>query len=104
VRVFLTAAQGTEGEDGQRGRTRRTRSGGRFGNLPHLGDELITPAGHGPEGSYRQGPERLRVTVQLLAMPASVPVWGETFNDDLMDPFSAQDAIAHRVAEALVPS
>ena len=56
------------------------------------------------EGSFRRGSERLRVTVQLLAMPAAVPVWGETFNDRLTDPFSAQDAIAHRVAEALVPS
>jgi serine/threonine-protein kinase len=55
------------------------------------------------EGSFRREPERLRVTVQLLAMPEGVPVWGETFSDQRVDPFSAQDAIAHRVAEALVP-
>lgn len=56
------------------------------------------------EGCFRRGPERLRVTVQLLAMPAGDPVWGETFNDRLTDPFSAQDAIARRVAGALVSS
>jgi serine/threonine-protein kinase len=55
------------------------------------------------EGSFRRGPDRLRVTVQLLAVPAAVPVWGATFHDDVEDPFSAQDAIARRVAEALVP-
>lgn len=56
------------------------------------------------EGSHRRGAERLRVTVQLLAMPEGVPVWGETFHDQLADPFSAQDVIARRVAEALVPN
>lgn len=56
------------------------------------------------EGCFRRGAERLRVTVQLLAMPGGNPVWGETFNDRLTDPFSAQDAIARRVAGALVSS
>lgn len=56
------------------------------------------------EGSFRRDRERLRVTVQLLSVPRGVPVWGETFDDRLSDPFSAQDAIAGQVAEALVPS
>jgi DNA-binding winged helix-turn-helix (wHTH) protein/Flp pilus assembly protein TadD len=56
------------------------------------------------EGSYRRDRERLRVTVQLVSVARGVPVWGETFNDRLSDPFSAQDAIAHRVTEAIVPS
>jgi DNA-binding winged helix-turn-helix (wHTH) protein/tetratricopeptide (TPR) repeat protein len=56
------------------------------------------------EGSFRRDRERLRVTVQLLSLPRGVPVWGETFNDRVTDPFSAQDAIARQVAEALVPS
>ena len=56
------------------------------------------------EGSFRRDRERLRVTVQLVSVPTGAPVWGDTFNDRATDPFSAQDAIARRVAEALVPS
>jgi DNA-binding winged helix-turn-helix (wHTH) protein/Flp pilus assembly protein TadD len=56
------------------------------------------------QGSFRRDRERLRVTVQLVSVERGTPVWGETFNDRLSDPFSAQDAIAHRVTEALVPS
>ena len=56
------------------------------------------------EGSFRRDRERLRVTVQLVGVHDGRPIWGETFNDRVADPFSAQDAIARRVTEALVPS
>jgi DNA-binding winged helix-turn-helix (wHTH) protein/tetratricopeptide (TPR) repeat protein len=54
------------------------------------------------EGSIQCAGERIRVTVQLVSVQAGSPVWGECFDERLTDIFTVQDAIAGRLAAALV--
>jgi DNA-binding winged helix-turn-helix (wHTH) protein/tetratricopeptide (TPR) repeat protein len=54
------------------------------------------------EGSIQRAADRIRVTVQLISVQAGSPVWGECFDESLTDIFAVQDAIATRLAAALV--
>ena len=53
------------------------------------------------EGSMQRSGDRIRVTVQLLRLPAGKPSWAETFDEKFTDIFTVQDLISERVADAL---
>lgn len=56
------------------------------------------------DGRIQRAGERVRVTAQLLRVPDGSSAWGQTFDEPASDIFGLQDAIAERVAAALVPS
>jgi TolB-like protein/DNA-binding SARP family transcriptional activator/Flp pilus assembly protein TadD len=53
------------------------------------------------EGSVRRSGDRLRITAQLVDARDDRHLWSETFDRDVGDVFSVQEAIARTVAEAL---
>ncbi len=55
------------------------------------------------EGSLQRVKDRLRVSVRLINVGDGRSVWGETFDSVYTDVFAVEDAIAQRVAEALIP-
>jgi DNA-binding winged helix-turn-helix (wHTH) protein/Tfp pilus assembly protein PilF len=54
------------------------------------------------EGSIQRLDDRVRVTAQLVSVAAGAPIWGESFQERLVDLFSVQDSISERLAAALV--
>ena len=56
------------------------------------------------EGRVQRVGDRIRVNVRLVKVSDGRPIWGETFDTLYTSVFDVQDAIAERVAEALVPS
>ncbi len=56
---------------------------------------------HVLEGSVRKAGERIRISAQLVAAADNSLVWSETFDRELDDLFSVQDAIAASVVSAL---
>jgi DNA-binding winged helix-turn-helix (wHTH) protein/tetratricopeptide (TPR) repeat protein len=54
------------------------------------------------DGRYQEAGPRLRVTVQLLPADGSSPIWSERFDEERTDLLAVEDAIAERLAEALV--
>jgi len=56
------------------------------------------------EGGVQRVGDRIRVNVRLVRVSDGRPIWGETFDTLYTSVFDVQDAIAQRVAEALVPS
>jgi serine/threonine-protein kinase len=55
------------------------------------------------EGSIQRSDDRIRVTVQLVDAREGSSLWGARFDERLTDIFAVQDAIAERLASALVP-
>jgi len=53
------------------------------------------------EGSLQRQANRVRVTVRLLNVLNGVSLWAGTFDEELTDIFTLQDAISERVAQAL---
>jgi TolB-like protein/Tfp pilus assembly protein PilF len=53
------------------------------------------------EGSLQRQANRVRVTVRLLNVANGASLWAGTFDEELIDIFSLQDAISERVAKAL---
>jgi TolB-like protein/Tfp pilus assembly protein PilF len=53
------------------------------------------------EGSIQRAGERVRVTVQLISVRESRPLWAHTFDERLTDIFTVQDSISTQVAQAL---
>jgi DNA-binding winged helix-turn-helix (wHTH) protein/Flp pilus assembly protein TadD len=53
------------------------------------------------DGRLQREGSRLRVTAQLLPVDASAPLWAARFDEELIDLFAVQDALAARLAEAL---
>jgi DNA-binding winged helix-turn-helix (wHTH) protein/tetratricopeptide (TPR) repeat protein len=53
------------------------------------------------DGTIQRHDLRLRVTVQLVPLTATIPAWGETFELPFTDLFAVQDALAERVARSL---
>lgn len=53
------------------------------------------------EGSIQRAGERVRVTVQLINVRESRPLWAHTFDERLTDIFTLQDSISAQVAQAL---
>ncbi|HEY0406131.1 MAG TPA: winged helix-turn-helix domain-containing protein [Pyrinomonadaceae bacterium] len=53
------------------------------------------------EGSIQRAGDRMRVTVQLISVRESRPLWAHTFDERLTDIFSVQDSISAQVAQAL---
>src|SRR5439155_8711586 len=54
------------------------------------------------EGTIRRTADRIRVTVQLVHVRSSVPLWAEQFDTAVADLFSVEDSISARVASSLV--
>jgi serine/threonine-protein kinase len=55
------------------------------------------------EGSIQRWGDAIRVTVRLMNVASGAAQWADTFDEKFSDIFSVQDAIAKRVAAALVP-
>jgi TolB-like protein/Flp pilus assembly protein TadD len=55
------------------------------------------------EATMQRARDRVRVTVQLVDVRTSAPIWAERFEEAFTDLFALQDAIAQRVATSLVP-
>jgi len=55
------------------------------------------------DGRLQREGSRLRVTAQLSMVDALAPLWAARFEEELIDLFAVQDAIAERLAEALAP-
>jgi TolB-like protein/DNA-binding winged helix-turn-helix (wHTH) protein/Flp pilus assembly protein TadD len=53
------------------------------------------------EGTIQRAGERVRVTVQLISVRESVPLWAHTFDERFTDIFTVQDSISAQVADAL---
>jgi eukaryotic-like serine/threonine-protein kinase len=53
------------------------------------------------EGSIQQTTERTRTTVRLLRVADGHSLWAATFDEESVDPFTVQDAIAAQVVRAL---
>ncbi len=53
------------------------------------------------EGSIQRSGERIRVTVQLVDISDSAPLWAEKFDEKFTDIFAVQDSISEKVAAAL---
>jgi Tfp pilus assembly protein PilF len=53
------------------------------------------------EGSIQRAGDRVRVTVQLVSVRESRPLWAHTFDEQLTDIFTVQDSISAQVAQAL---
>ncbi|HEX8000579.1 MAG TPA: winged helix-turn-helix domain-containing protein [Pyrinomonadaceae bacterium] len=53
------------------------------------------------EGSIQRAGDRVRVTVQLVSVRESRPLWAHSFDEQLTDIFSVQDSISAQVAQAL---
>lgn len=53
------------------------------------------------EGSIQRAGDRVRVTVQLISVRESRPLWAHTFDERLTDIFTVQDSISAQVAQAL---
>jgi TolB-like protein/DNA-binding winged helix-turn-helix (wHTH) protein/Tfp pilus assembly protein PilF len=54
------------------------------------------------DGRFQLAGDRIRVTVQLLDVEKGRSLWANTFDESFHDVFAAQDAIAGRVADALM--
>jgi TolB-like protein/DNA-binding winged helix-turn-helix (wHTH) protein/Tfp pilus assembly protein PilF len=54
------------------------------------------------DGRFQLAGDRIRVTVELLDVEKGRSLWANTFDESFRDVFAAQDAIAGRVAEALI--
>lgn len=52
-------------------------------------------------GSIRRDGERVRITIQVVDVVNNRVVWGQSFNKEMMDSFTLQDAISEEVASAL---
>jgi len=53
------------------------------------------------EGTIQRAGDRIRVTVQLVAMRDRRPIWGETFDEKFTDIFAVEDSISTQVVRAL---
>lgn len=53
------------------------------------------------EGSVQRAGDRVRVTVQLISVRESRPLWAHSFDEPLTDIFTLQDSISAQVAQAL---
>jgi TolB-like protein len=55
------------------------------------------------EGTLQRAGERVRVTVQLIALGDGRTLWSGKFDDRFTDIFAVQDSISEQVAGALAP-
>ena len=54
------------------------------------------------EGTIRRDAERIRVTLQLVHVRSSAPMWADQFDTHLSNLFSMEDSTSTRIAESLV--
>ncbi len=52
------------------------------------------------EGKIQQSGNKLRVTVQMIKVSNGMPLWADSFDSELTDVFTVQDAISERVLNA----
>jgi DNA-binding winged helix-turn-helix (wHTH) protein/tetratricopeptide (TPR) repeat protein len=69
-------------------------------DLSHVARELRVDAV--VEGTIRRDADRIRVTVQLVHVRSSAPLWADQFDTALSNLFSVEDSISTRIAESLV--
>jgi Tol biopolymer transport system component/TolB-like protein/Tfp pilus assembly protein PilF len=55
------------------------------------------------DGRIQRAGDRVRVTVQLIRVSDSMPIWGAKFDESFTDIFAVEDSISELVAQALVP-
>lgn len=55
------------------------------------------------DGSIRRAGDRVRVTVQLLAVADNATRWARSFDESVADVLALEDSISEQVTEALVP-
>ena len=55
------------------------------------------------DGTVQRQSDRLRVSVQLVPLKAGVAPWAQSFDEDFTSIFEVQDAVADKVAHALLP-
>jgi len=55
------------------------------------------------DGTVQRHGDRLRISVQLVPLRTDVSPWAQSFDEDFTDIFEVQDAVADKVAHALLP-
>jgi DNA-binding winged helix-turn-helix (wHTH) protein/TolB-like protein len=70
-------------------------------DLPAIGKQLGVDAIL--DGSVQRSGDRLRLTVQLVRVRDHRSLWAETFDEPFTDIFAMEDAVSHKVADALSP-
>jgi len=68
-------------------------------DIPQIGEEI--GVGAVIEGSVRKAGERLRITVQLIAVEDGFHLWSETYDRPLGDVFAVQEEVSRQIAESL---
>ncbi|HKE55471.1 MAG TPA: winged helix-turn-helix domain-containing protein [Pyrinomonadaceae bacterium] len=53
------------------------------------------------EGTVQKLDQRVRVSVQLVEVRSGTPIWAQTFDQEMNDIFSLQDAISEQVAQSM---
>jgi DNA-binding winged helix-turn-helix (wHTH) protein len=53
------------------------------------------------EGTIRVLGDRMRVTVQMISVSESAPVWAEKFDEKFTDIFAVEDSISERISAAI---
>jgi TolB-like protein/DNA-binding winged helix-turn-helix (wHTH) protein/Flp pilus assembly protein TadD len=65
--------------------------------MPHIASELNVDAV--VEGSVMRSGERVRITAQLIQLPADKHIWSESYEGDVGDALALQNRVARTIAE-----
>jgi TolB-like protein/DNA-binding winged helix-turn-helix (wHTH) protein/Tfp pilus assembly protein PilF len=65
--------------------------------MPQIGSELNVDAV--VEGSVLRSGQRVRITAQLIQLPADTHIWSESYEGDMRDALALQDRVARAIAE-----
>ncbi len=68
-------------------------------SLPQIARELNVDAV--VEGSVSRSGERVRITAQLIRVPADTHMWAQSYDEDLQDTLALQSKVARDVAEQI---
>jgi TolB-like protein/cytochrome c-type biogenesis protein CcmH/NrfG len=74
---------------------------GKAVDVKHVGREL--GVGYVVEGSVRKGPDRVRISAQLIDTATGAHVWAETYDRELQDIFVLQDEITEAIVACIGP-
>jgi TolB-like protein/DNA-binding winged helix-turn-helix (wHTH) protein/Tfp pilus assembly protein PilF len=66
-------------------------------SLPEIARELNVDAV--VEGSVSRSGERVRITAQLIQVPADTHIWAQTYDEDFQDTLALQSKVARDIAE-----
>jgi TolB-like protein/DNA-binding winged helix-turn-helix (wHTH) protein/Tfp pilus assembly protein PilF len=68
-------------------------------SLPEIARELNVDAV--VEGSVSRSGERVRITAQLIQVPADTYIWAQTYDEDFQDTLALQSKVARDIAEQI---